>query len=405
MQLYVARQPIFDRERNIVAYELLYRNPTTKTAEQIDGDHATSSVLMITSVLASFEELLNEKKAFVNFTKTLLCDNTVTLFSNNYLVIEILEDVSPDPLLLDNLKRLRQMGYTLALDDFTASYPYQEIVDLVDIVKVDFRLTSRKEQQEIINKYKREGLKFLAEKVETSDEFDIAMLMGYDYFQGYYFAKPTIFNYKDVSSTSYTCFRMLDVLSTATPSYEDLADIVEKDVAMTYKLFKYANSPIYGGRMQLTSVRDALVRLGFKNIHNWIYLIILRSISYGQSSDLVSVSLQRAKMLEELALEFKTPKKRSEFFITGLFSLIDILTNKPLEEAVENLSLSSEIKNAIVSKEGTLGKSLELIIAYESGNWVEFELICKQLKLRVNSVIQNYFQSLDWAKNTLLYMD
>jgi len=120
---------------------------------------------------------------------------------------------------------------------------------------------------------------------------------------------------------------------------------------------------------------------------------------------LVSVSLQRAKMLEELALEFKTPKKRSEFFITGLFSLIDILTNKPLEEAVENLSLSSEIKNAIVSKEGTLGKSLELIIAYESGNWVEFESICKQLKLRVNSVIQNYFQSLDWAKNTLLYMD
>ncbi len=404
MQLYVARQPIFDRNRDIVAYELLYRNPKTKTSEQIDGDHATSSVLMITSVLASFEELLNEKRAFVNFTKTLLCDNTITLFSNDYLIIEILEDIIPDPLLLENLRKLKAMGYTLALDDFTPKYPYQEVIDLVDIIKVDFMLTSRDEQREIVNKYKRDNLKFLAEKVETSEEFDMALDMGYDYFQGYYFAKPTLFNYKDVASTSYTCFRMLEVLSSSSPTYEELADIVEKDVAMSYKLFKYANSPIYGGRSQLTSVQDALVRLGFKNIHNWIYLIILRSISYGQSNDLLSVSLQRAKMLEGLAIQFELPKKRSEYFITGLFSLVDILTSKPIEEAVENLSLSTEIKNAIISKEGRLGESLELIIAYESGNWQTFETICKHLKLKVNAVIQAYFESLDWAQNTILNM-
>ena len=404
MQVYVARQPIFNRNRDVIAYEILYRNTNTKTSELVDGDHATSSVLMITSVLASAEELLDGKLAFVNFTKTLLCDNTVTLFSTDHLVIEILEDIVPDQLLIKNLKKLKEMGYTLALDDFTADYKYQEIIDLVDIIKVDFMLTSEEEQHSIILKYKRPGLKFLAEKIESREELELAMNMGYDYFQGYYFAKPTVFNYTDVRSTSYTCFKMLDVLSSPSPNYDDLTDIVEKDVAMSYKLFKYANSPIYGGRVQLTSVKDALVRLGFKNIHNWIYLIILRSISYGQSNELLSVSLQRAKMLESLAVQFGLKNQKPEFFITGLFSIIDILTNLPIEEAIQNLPLTPEIKDAIISKSGTLGKSLDLISAYESGDWKKFEDSCKNLRLKVKPVVDSYFTSLEWAKQTVSAM-
>lgn len=402
MQLYIARQPIFNRDRDIIAYELLYRNPKTKTAEQIDGDHATSSVLMITSVLASFEELLDGKQAFVNFTKTLLCDNTTTLFSSDYLVIEILEDIVPDEALIASLKNLKELGYTLALDDFTMKYPYREIIDLVDIIKVDFMLTSYIEQIQIVKKFKRPGLKFLAEKVETEEEFERAKKMGYDFFQGYYFAKPSLFNYQDVSNTRYTCFKMLDALSTPSPNYDDLADIVEKDVAMSYKLFKYANSVIYGGREPLNSIRDALVRLGFKNLHNWIYLIILRSISYGQSNELLSISLQRAKMMESLAIQYEMPSKQSEYFIAGLFSLIDVLTSKPIEEAIVSLNLSDEVESAILNRENKMGKSLDLIIAYESGDWKDFEDICKQLKLKASKVIQAYVESLEWSKSTLL---
>ncbi|MGP1569416.1 MAG: EAL and HDOD domain-containing protein [Eubacteriales bacterium] len=405
MQVYVARQPIFNKNRDIIAYEILYRNPETKTAESIDGDYATSSVLMITSVLASVEDLLDKKFAFINFTKTLLCDNTVTLFSKDNLVVEILEDIVPDPLLLSNLKKLKEMGYTLALDDFTADYKYQEIIDLVDIIKVDFMLTTREEQHSIIIKHKREGLKFLAEKIETSEEFDLALGMGYDYFQGYYFAKPKLFNYTDIKISSYTCFKILDVLSGPSPNYDDLTQIVETDVALSYKLFKYANSPIYGGRTQLTSIKDALVRLGFQNIHDWIYLIVLRSISQGQSNDLVSVSLQRAKMLESLAVQFGHPKQKSEYFITGLFSLVDVLTNLPMQDAIKDLQLSHEIKSALLFKSGALGKSLNLIIAYESGNWQSFEDSCKTLRLKVNTVISSYFSSLEWAKKTLSIMD
>lgn len=402
MQLYIARQPIFNRNRDIVAYELLYRDPKTKTASMIDGDHATSSVLMISSVLASFEELLDGKAAFVNFTKNLLCDNTATLFSNNFLIIEILENVVPNENLVHHLKRLKELGYTLALDDFTSSYKYPELIDLADIIKVDFMLTSPDQQAQIVQKYSREGLKFLAEKVETSEEFDRAMEIGYDYFQGYYFAKPAIFNYQDISNTSSTCFKMLEALSDPVPSYESLQEIVETDVAMTYKLFKYADSPIHGGRESITSIREALVRLGIENIHNWVYLIILRSISRGQSNDLVSISLQRAKMLEIIAEQTGLKKKKTEYFITGLFSLLDVLTNKSIKDVIKPLPLSDEVKDAIISKDNALGKSLDLILAYEAGDWKKFESLCKQLKLKVSKVINAYMEGLEWSHSTIL---
>lgn len=405
MQVYIARQPIFNRQRDIVAYELLYRDPASKTAQITDADGATSSVLMISNLLAPFEKLLDNKPAFVNFTKNLICDRTAYLFSADHITIEILEDIVPDDKFIHSLKELKDDGYVLALDDFTLDYPYTSIVDLVDIIKVDFMLSSPEKQRRIIEKYARPGLKFLAEKVENAEEFERALSIGYDYFQGYYFSKPSTFTYNDITSIGVTCFRLLEALEAPSPTYEQLSEIIETDVSLTYKLLKYANSPIYGGMETISSTQEALVRLGFVNIKKWMYLIIMRTITQGQTTDLFSISLQRGKMMEALADECGLSKRKSECFLVGLFSMIDIFTNQPIETVLSELPLAADAKDAIIHKDNNLGKPLKLAIAYEKGDWATFEKVCVELRLKSSKVIAAYVEALEWSYETLEYVE
>lgn len=403
MLIYIARQPIFDQLKDVVAYELLYRDPETQTAHIKDADASTNAVLMGSTLVATFEKLVDGKRAYINFTKNLINDGTPLLFSKDYMTIEILEDIVPDDNFMQRLLDLKAKGYTLALDDFTIHYPYSEIINIVDIIKVDFLLTSPADQIEIIKKYKRPGLKFLAEKVESSKDFDRAKSVGYDYFQGYYFSKPTIYKYKDIDSIGSSHFEMIKVLNSPHPNYTNLASIVEKDVSLTYKLFKFANSPIYGGVEQINTVRKALVRLGFSNIQKWMYLIVLRCMSSGQSDEIVCVSLQRAKMLELIATDCGIGDRASECFLVGLFSMLDVLMNKPLEKVLEDLPLPDETKAAIIYKDNVLGRPLKLALAYEKGDWNEVERLCRILKLRPQNILAAYTDSIKWSSDVIKY--
>ncbi|WP_312091830.1 EAL and HDOD domain-containing protein [Aminipila sp.] len=403
MLIYIARQPIFDQLKDVVAYELLYRDPETQTAYIKDANAATNSVLMASTLVASFEKLVEGKRAYINFTKDLINDGTPLLFSKDYMTIEILEDIVPDAGFMQKLLNLKDKGYTLALDDFTLHYPYTEIINLVDIIKVDFLLTISSDQIEIIKKFNRPGLKFLAEKVETAKEFERAKSMGYDYFQGYYFSKPCIFKYKDINSLVSSHFEIIRALDSHNPTYTKLVSIFEKDVSLTYKLFKFANSPIYGGIEQINTVRQALVRLGFSNIRKWMYLIILRSMYTGQSDELVSVCLQRAKMLEIIAPYCGFSDRASECFLIGLFSMLDVLTDKNIVDVLEDLPLSIETKEAIINKENTLGRPLKLAIAYEKGDWSEVERLCRLLKLNPSNITTAYMESAQWASEIIQF--
>ncbi len=403
MLIYIARQPIFDQLKDVVAYELLYRDPETQTANIKDADAATNSVLMGSTLVATFEKLVDGKRAFINFTKNLINDGTPLLFSKDYMTIEILEDIIPDDEFMQRLLELKEKGYTLALDDFTINYAYPEVIDIVDIIKVDFLLTSPADQIKIIKKYKRPGLKFLAEKVETSKDFDRAKSVGYDYFQGYYFSKPSIFKYKDINSIGTSHFEIIKVLNSPYPNYTSLSSIVEKDVSLTYKLFKFANSPIYGGIEQISTVRKALVRLGFSNIRKWMYLIVLRCMSSGQSDEVVCVSLQRAKMLEMIAPSCGLGERAPECFLVGLFSMLDILMSKPLEKVLEDLPLPIETKEAILYRDNILGRPLKLTLAYEKGDWNEVERLCRLLKLKPMNILSTYIDSVKWASEIIKY--
>lgn len=401
--LHIARQPIYNQARDIIAYELLYRNSSNNSAMVLDGDAATTSVLMGTTLLTSFDTLVGNKLAFVNFTKNLLQSGVPKMFSKEHLVVEILEDIVPDDDFINALLELKEAGYTIALDDFTLSYQYPEVIALSDIIKVDFMLTTPEDQAAIIKKYRGTGIKFLAEKVETAEEFAHAKNLGYDYFQGYYFAKPSVFQFQDIGSLHTSYINMLEVLSSPNPNYARLSSIVEKDVSLTFKLFKCANSPIYGGVQKINTIRGALVRIGFANLKQWISLFLVKKISLGQSEDLVSISLQRAKMMELVADSCGIGGKESEAFVVGLFSLLDVLMNQPFESIMAELPLSDESKNAIIHKENELGKPLELIIAYEMGDWSKTEKLCREFRCGIDVISQAYMESVEWAKTTLQY--
>ena len=401
--LHIARQPIFDQNRDIIAYELLYRNSSSGSAMFLDGDAATTSVLMGTTLLASFDNLVGDKLAFVNFTKNLLHSGVPKMFSREHLVVELLEDIVPDDDFIDALLDLKEAGYTIALDDFTLGYKYPEVIALSDIIKVDFMLTTPEEQAAIIHKYRGSGIKFLAEKVETAEEFTRAKNLGYDYFQGYYFAKPSVFKFQDVGSLNSSYIDMLEALSSPNPNYARLSSIVEKDVSLTFKLFKCANSPIYGGVEKINTIRGALVRIGFANLKPWISLFFVKKISLGQSEELVGISLQRAKMMELVAKYCGIEGRESEAFLVGLFSMLDVLMEQKIENILSEIPLADESKEAIVKKDNQLGKPLALCIAYERGDWASTEKYCKQFRCGIDVIAEAYMEAVEWARNTLQY--
>jgi len=398
MDIFIARQPIFDKQLNVVAYELLYRNGRTNAAPS-DDDSATSSVIINGLLMIGLETLTDKKKAFVNFTGNLLMGETPTVFSPEMLVIEVLENVESDPLLLENLKRFKNDGYTLALDDYLESYAFEEIVALVDIIKVDFLLSDVAGIARIAKRFMGTKVRLLAEKVETQEQFDMAVLLGYTYFQGYFFSKPSIIASKDLESMKLSHLKVLEELGMAHPDFSKIASAIESDIAFTYKLLKLVNSGAYYGNSRITSIQQALVLLGMKELRKWTALIMMRDAGKHKPEELIRSSLLRARSLEILAGKVKLGSRKTEFFLIGIFSMIDVIMNRPLADILEELPLDPEIKKALMGEHNTLQQGLRLITAYERADWEALERLDRIGRGMTDNMLSDaYLEAIKWTQ-------
>lgn len=368
MEIFIARQPIFDSDMQVVAYELLYRSGKANAASS-DDDGATSSVIVNGLVMIGLETLTDGKKAFVNFTRNLLMDGSATVFAPSALVVEVLETVESDAALLEELGKLKAAGYTIALDDYVESYGFEEIVSMVDIIKVDFLLSDLAGITRIAQRFAGSSVRLLAEKVETQEQFRLAVQLGYSYFQGYFFSRPSVMASRDVRSVNVSHMRIMEALGQAEPDFEALSGAIENDLALTYKLLRLVNSGAYFGTSRITSIQQALVRLGMKEVRKWLALIIMRDAGEGRPDELVRASLIRAKALESLAGKVRLGPRRTEFFLIGLFSMIDVIMERPLRLILEELPLDDQIRMALLGQDNALKKGLDLIVAYERGDW------------------------------------
>jgi EAL and modified HD-GYP domain-containing signal transduction protein len=293
MDIYVARQPIFNRNQKVIGYELLHRSGLTNSYDGTDGTEASLAVISNTYLFLSQRIVTPPAQTFINLTRDLLLNGVAGLLPNKSTVIEILEDIEPDETLLKACRELKKAGYTLALDDYTIHNEAQKsLLELADIVKVDFLQSTREESQAIIQKFANGHGKFLAEKVETLDEFKSALSMGYSFFQGYFFSKPIIVPGKSIPGYKLNYMRMLQETNKRELDFRALERIIKQDMTLCYTLLKYINSAYFGFRDEVTSLLSAIVLLGEKEIRRWASLVLFTLMGVDKPPEVVLRSLK-----------------------------------------------------------------------------------------------------------------
>jgi len=397
MEIYVARQPIFKKNRKIYGYELLFRGGMINAFPDIDGDTATSKVLSKTFFTMGMDHVLGGKRAFINFTQDLLLQKVPMMFPREKVTVEVLEDVSPEPEVVSACREIGEKGYEIALDDFLYRDELGPLIQLAKIIKIDFMATPPDEIVRYFEKLSPYDVKFLAEKVETHEEFQRALDMGFNYFQGYFFSKPQILAGRDVSPSRINLMQMVAEVNKEDMKFEELEKTVTRDVSITYKLLRYMNSAYYRRVQEITSIKQAMVLLGQKGLRRFMSLIIMAKLASDKPDELLRTSIIRARMCELLGKDTASGVDASELFILGLFSLIDAILDEKMGILMEKLPISDTAKSALVNGEGQLSVFLNLVKAYEGGDWQSFADSVSRTGAIEEKVPGYYLDAVGWA--------
>jgi c-di-GMP-related signal transduction protein len=397
MEVYVARQPIFTRNRKIYGYELLFRGGMINAFPDIDGDTATSKVLSNTFFTMGMDHVVGRKRAFINFTQDLLLQKVPMMFPREKVTVEVLEDVSPEPEVVSACREMGEKGYEIALDDFLYRDELRPLIQMANIIKIDFMATSPEEISRYVEKLSPYGVKFLAEKVETHEEFQRALDMGFTYFQGYFFSKPQILAGRDISPSKINLMQMVAEVNKEDMKFEELEKTVTRDVSITYKLLRYMNSAYFKRMQEITSIKQAMVLLGQKGVRRFISLIIMAKLASDKPDELLRISIIRARMCELLGKDAPPGVDASELFILGLFSLIDAILDEEMGIVMEKLPISDTVKSTLVNGEGQLSAFLNLVRAYEGGDWESFIDSVSKAGVNEEKVPGYYMDAVGWA--------
>jgi EAL and modified HD-GYP domain-containing signal transduction protein len=395
MDVFVARQPIFDRNKKIYAYELLFRSGASNCFPDIDGETATTSLLSSSFFTVGIDRIVSGKIAFINFTEDLITKGTPHLFASGKMMVEILENVAPTPEIIASCNKLKDNGYELALDDFVYSKKFEELLHLSDIIKVDFRLTPLEKIEEMIPSLQKYNCKLLAEKIETYEEFEKAMALKFNYFQGYFFSKPEVLKNKDLSASQMTMFRLITQINAAEFDISALGDLVSHDVSISYKLLNYLNSAYFSRLQPISSITQAISYLGEKGFRLFVSLIATSMLAENKPDALVKMAVIRARFLQLIGQELN--KDSNEMFLLGLFSLIDAMLDRNMKEILKQLSISEKIKEALIDRKGELYVFIRLIETYETGNWTAFRYAQKKSGMGDIKILDFYVQAIAWA--------
>ena len=399
MDAYIARQPIFNKNMKIFGYELLFRSGAgDRTSAVTDADQATSRVVMESFYSRGVENITGGKPAFINFTSLLLLENTATLFPKEQLVVEILEDVDPTPEIVSACRELYKKGYTLALDDFEYRPELDPLIKISKIIKFDFLLSTPEDISVMLSQIDLKGKKLLAEKIETNEMFELAGEMGFTLFQGYFFSKPVTLSAKALSPLKVSYVQLLREISSEDEiDYRKLAATIRNDVALSYKLLKLVNSAYYGLRSKVTDVVRALAIIGTIEVRKWVFMISLMGLSSDKPDELVKMSMIRGRFLENLNIRWIRTHSNENVFQAGLFSMIDVLMDMPMEAALEGIYLADEVRDALVGRSGSLYDMLELAISLERSNWDKADELAARIRVEPGHVTEEYLDAVKWC--------
>jgi EAL and modified HD-GYP domain-containing signal transduction protein len=399
MDVFVARQPIFDSHKRIYAYELLFRTGMANAFPDLDGETATSSLLSSSFFTVGIEHISGGNKAFINFTEDLLLRGTPSMFPAANIMVEVLEDVNPTDKVIASCRELVAKGYELALDDFVFTEEWRPLVEMARVIKIDFRLTGMEEIEEIVETIKPYRCQLLAEKIETHKEFQQAKDMGFVYFQGYFFAKPEVLKNKDIPSAQLMLLQLITEVNKTEFDPDILEKLINQDVSVSFKLLKYLNSAFFYRVQPISSIRQAITFLGERGIRQFVSLVAMSKLSESKPTELIRTSIIRARMLELLAEDLGKTNS-SDFFMLGLFSLIDAMLDNSMTYLVEQLPLTTPVKDALCKREGSMFGYLQAIESYETGHWGKFEDILGTIDVNPTKFPGFYLDAVGWADSS-----
>lgn len=401
---FIARQPVLDKKLNTWGYELLFRsgmaNVFAVDGKSYDGDKATMSVIN-NELLDNITSLGHGAKSLINFTRSLLLDEYALLLPKETVIVEILEDVKPDEEILQVCKKLKSKGYTIALDDFFYSNDYVELLKLADIIKLDFMAYNREEIEEMVKELKPYNVTLLAEKVESTEDFEYAKKIGCVLFQGYFFCKPIMVKREQVPESKLSKLRLISEVNSRAFVISNIEEIFKTDPVLTLRLLKYLNSSFFSFRSKIKTIQQAIIMLGPKKLRRWTTVVAASDLSEGVPNELLKESLFRARFCELIGQNVINDESEEDFFMLGLLSYVDAFFGQPKEILLLDLPLVENVKNVLLGKglDGLLSESLEIAQALEFGMWDYVDAISKVHQIDGKIIKKAYFDAVSQAND------
>ncbi len=399
VDVFVARQPIFDRNRRVTGYELLYRSDASNRFGGGDADAASSINLERTLLGFGLGTLAGDRDVWVNASRRMIVNDHWSLLPADRTVVEILETVDSDDEVVAALRRMRRAGYRVALDDFEDRPDREPLLALADVVKVDVRMHDALARRRLAQRLRKLDLTLVAEKVETHEEFEDAAAAGYALFQGYFFRRPEMMHTRDLGPNRVSYLRLLKEVHAEEMDFEVVEAIIQQDVALSLKLLRYLRSASFGWTQEVQTIRQAILLLGERQLRKWAALVAVFGLGRGKPAELIVTAFARARFAELLAPVVGMPGRELELFLIGLLSTVDALTDQPLAEALEGLALHGGIRAALVAGEPPLGDVLALVLAWERGDWTAAEARLAAFGAPESAAAAAYSEAVLWAED------
>jgi c-di-GMP-related signal transduction protein len=394
----IARQPILAADESVTGYELLFRENSEQDGFASDAENATGTAIDTLNVLG-IEVLCDGRLAFINCTQQMLIKELFLLLPADEVVIEIQQDVPANDGVVGACQRLRQRGYTIALDNFVCDDPREELVPYADFIKVDVMTVLPDQAASLAARYGTAGRQMVALKVESGQSFATAKNNGFTQFQGYFFRHPERMRARQIPASQATYLQLLQAISKRETNLIEIEELIKREPSLCYRLLRYLNSPLLGMSSPVTSIRHALNLLGERELFRWIRMATTLLMGRDKPSDLVLASLVRARFCELIAPRVK--HSETDLFLMGMLSLIDAILEVPIGIVVDKLALDPETKAQLVGsrtgEQTVLSPVYDLMVAREAGDWQTVTKLGKELNLSLYFVNKTYNEAMRWA--------
>lgn len=398
-RVFIARQPILDKSGRVFGYELLHRNSSVAGPEQSEADERATARVLTDGLLAiGFDALTGGRKALIHVNRQFLLDGVPAVLPPGSVTLGLAPDVVPDAAVIDACDGLRNAGYSLAIDHFTLEGGNDELLALVDYVRIDFsKASTTAARARLLPAGVPADIALVATKLDSAAQFQEALAEGYHYFQGTFFGQPVVKEGRSIPAHQITQLRLLQALNDPNLSVHQIADLIKPDPSMCYRVLRAVNSAQFALQKEVSSISEALVLLGRDTVKRWVSLWSLAALGDKTNPELLTTATVRARCCEQLGDSTGRDDVAAQGFLLGLCSMLDAILERPMPAIVAELPLPVPIRSALLGEDNKLRRLLGCALAYERGEWDEAIELAEAAGLNPTVLARMYASALQWA--------